>query len=105
MNKVIMLVIVQACTTYRPRGMGLWLLGAFWSLPFQLIITPVRWANEAATEVAEPVAVEMESQAHLDENKRRMAVYPASMLSEMREGHSLYLPYVTDLGTEAKESV
>jgi hypothetical protein len=61
MNKVIVLVIVQACTIYRARGMGLWLLGAFWSLPFQLIITPVRWANKAATEVAERVAVQMES--------------------------------------------
>ncbi len=61
-----------------------WLLGAFWSLPFQLIITPVRWADEATTEVADQIAVEMESQVHLEENKRKMAGYLASMLSDMR---------------------
>jgi hypothetical protein len=70
--------------------MGLWLLGAFWSLPFQLIIGLVRWANEAATEVADRVTVDMESQAHMDETKQRMSGYLASMLSEMRGGSSLF---------------
>jgi hypothetical protein len=45
MVKVIVSVIVCACTIYIARGTGLWLLGAFWSLPFQPIISPVRWAN------------------------------------------------------------
>jgi hypothetical protein len=40
--KVIVSVIVRACTIYRARGMGLWLLGSLWSLPFQLIISPVK---------------------------------------------------------------
>jgi hypothetical protein len=62
MVKVIVSVIVCACTIYRARGMVLWLLGAFWSPPFQMIISPVRWANEAATEVADRAAVNMESQ-------------------------------------------
>jgi hypothetical protein len=73
--------------------MGLWLLGTFWSLPFQLIISPVRWASEASIEVADRVAVNMESQAHMDESKRRMSCYLDSMLS------------CTRLGTEAKESI
>jgi hypothetical protein len=76
-------------------GIVLWLLGGFRSLPFQLIITPVRWVNETATVGADHVAMEMDSQAHLDENNRRMAGYLASMLSEMRGGHSLYPPYPT----------
>jgi hypothetical protein len=103
--KVIVSVIVRACTIYRARGMGLWLLGAFWSLPFQLIISPVRWANGAATEVADRVAVEMESQAHMDDEKRRMTGYPSTMLPEMTGGHSLYPPYVPRPGTEAEDSV
>jgi hypothetical protein len=37
--KVIVSVIIRACTIYRARGMGLLLLGAFWSLPFPLIIS------------------------------------------------------------------
>ncbi len=103
--KVIVSVIVRACTIYRARGMGLWLLGAFWSLPFQLIISPVRWVNGAATDVADRVAVEMKSQAHMDDEKRRMSGYPSTMLREMSGGHSLYPPYVPRLGTEAEDSV
>ncbi len=98
-------MIVRACAIYRARGMGLWLLGAFWSLPFQLIISPTRWANEAATEVADWVPVDIESQAHMDNEKRRMSGYPSTMLHEMRGGHSLYLPYVPRLGTEAEDTV
>ncbi len=74
-------------------------------LPFQLIITPVRWANEATIEVADRVTVDMESQAHMDESKRRLACYLTSMLSDMRRGNSLYPPYITCLGTEVEESV
>jgi hypothetical protein len=40
--KIFVSVIVRACTIYRTRGMGLWPLGALWSLPFQLIISPDR---------------------------------------------------------------
>jgi hypothetical protein len=29
----------------------------------------MRWANEAATEVADRVSVDMESQAHMDDEK------------------------------------
>jgi hypothetical protein len=100
MVEVIVSVIVQACTIYRARGMG-----PFWSLPFQLIIILVRCANEAATEVVDRVAVEMEWQAHMDENKSRMASYLASMMSDMRGGNSLYPPYVPRLVSEVEESV
>jgi hypothetical protein len=57
---------------------------------FQLIITPVRGANKAATEVADCVAVEMECQAHHDKDRRSPTRYPVSMLSKMRGGGSLY---------------
>jgi hypothetical protein len=102
--KVIVSVDVHACTIYRARDMGPWLLGAFWSLPFQLIISLVRRANEAATEVADRVAVDMESQAHMEDTKQRMSSYLASMLSKLRGGNSLYPPYVPRLGTEAERS-
>ncbi len=85
--------------------MGLWIMGAFWSLPFQLIISLVRWASEAASEIADRVAVDMESQAHMDEEKRRMSSYPSPMLYEMRGGHSLYPTYVPRLSIEVKDSV
>jgi hypothetical protein len=104
MGKVVISVIVRACTIYRARGMGLWLLDVFWSLPFQMIISPVRWANKAATEVMDRVAVDMESRAHMDDEKRRMSGYPSTMLHGMRGGHSLYPPYVPGLGIEVEET-
>ncbi len=70
--------------------MGLWIMGAFWSLPFQLIISPVRWASEAASEIADRAAVDMESQAHMDEEKRGMSGYPSPIL--YHEGRPQPLP-------------
>jgi hypothetical protein len=43
--------------------------------------------------VADKVAVNMESQARMDQKKWKMFSYPASVLSEMRGGNSLYLNY------------
>jgi hypothetical protein len=43
----------------------------------QGIISPVKRASEAATDVAHRVTIEMESQAHMDDEKRRMAGYPS----------------------------
>jgi hypothetical protein len=75
MVKVIVSVIIRACAIYIAKGMGLWLLGVLWSLPFQLIINLVRCAKEAATEVADRVDIDMESQAHMDNTKWRMSGY------------------------------
>jgi hypothetical protein len=86
MGKLVISVIVRACTIYRARGMGLWLLDVFWSLPFQMIISPVRWANESATEVVDRVAVDMESRAHMDDEKRRMSGYPSPCASAGHRG-------------------
>ncbi len=62
-------------------------------------------ANEASIYVADWVAIEMESQAHMDDEKRRMAGYPSTMLREMSGGHGLFPPYVPWLGAEAEDSV
>jgi hypothetical protein len=66
---------------------------------------PDEVANKAATEVADRGAVDMESKAHMDDEKRKMSGYPSTMLQEMRGGHSLYPPYVPGLGTEAEDSI
>jgi hypothetical protein len=52
--------------------------------------------------VTRVVAVEMECQAHHDEDKRAPAGYLASMLSEMQGGSSLYLPYIPPPGDRGK---
>ncbi len=59
---MIVSVIVQACTIYRALRSWRMAFGTFWSFPFQLLITLIRWASKAATEVACQVAIEMENQ-------------------------------------------
>jgi len=39
--RLVVTTIMQLIAFYRARGLGLWILGAFWSLPFQLLITPL----------------------------------------------------------------
>jgi hypothetical protein len=98
--KFVVTVIVRACVIYRPSGVGLWLLGAFWSLPFQLLITPARWASEATAGVTERVAMEMECQAHHEDSQRPVSVYPAFLLADMELGNSLYPTYIPCIATE-----
>ncbi len=61
--------------------------------------------SEAAADMADRVAVDMEAQAHMDDEKKRVSGYPSTLLREMHGGHSLYPPYVPRLGTEAEDSV
>jgi hypothetical protein len=70
------------------------LLGASLSLPFQLLITSIRLASEAATEMVDRVAVEMECQAHHEDIRRPAAGYPASLVTKTVRGNSLYLSFV-----------
>jgi hypothetical protein len=49
--------------------------------------------------------MDMESQAHTDKMKQRISDYQASILNEMRRGHSLYPPYVPRLEAEAEETI
>ncbi len=81
--KVIVLVVVWVCTIYC-------LLGTFWILPFQLLITLVRWASELASGVANRLALETECQAHQKETRRPATGYQASLLTGMEQGSSLY---------------
>jgi hypothetical protein len=74
--------------------------GAFWSLPFQLIITPARWGREAATDV---VDIEMECQVHHEDDLSPAACYPVFLLTEMEGGSSLYSPNVPRPEAEDKE--
>jgi hypothetical protein len=59
------------------------------TVPFQMIISPVRWANVDATEVAERVTVDMESHAHMDDEKQRMFGYTSTMLQDERRQQPL----------------
>ena len=98
--RILVTVILRAVAIFRARGAGVWLLGALWSLPFQLLISPVRWASNAAADIADRVGTEMECQAHHEE-ERRTETYPASMLSTLEKGSRFFPPYVPRLSNEA----
>jgi hypothetical protein len=97
--RIFVTVIFRAVAIFRARGAGVWLLGAFWSLPFQLLITPVRWASDAAADIAERVGADMECQAH-NEETRRTETYPSSILSSLERGSRFFPPYVPRLSSE-----
>jgi hypothetical protein len=88
-------IIMQAIAIYETKGAGLWMLGAFWSLPFQLIITPFRWTGDPAADFTDPrVETEMECQAHHKEARRGSGGYPAAALEELETGQSTYPPFI-----------
>jgi hypothetical protein len=77
--------------------------GAFWNLPFQLIIRLVRWVSEAAIDTADRMAIDMEYQAHHEDNERPAAGYTASLLTDIEQGNRLNPPYIPCLRSEDKE--
>ncbi len=78
-----MTALIQARTVYRAGSAGRRLLGAFWRLPFQLLNSPVQWTSEAAADIADQVATEVECQAHYEDSQRPVVGYTASLLSAM----------------------
>ena len=75
--RLVVTILMRAYAIYRMRGAGLWILGAVWSLPFQLLVTPFKWASGQAANVADRVGTEMECRAlHSDcrENDSQSAV-------------------------------
>ena len=61
--RMLVTIATRAYAIYRAKGTGMWLLGACWSLPFQLLMSPFRWASGAAEDIADRVGTEMECQA------------------------------------------
>jgi hypothetical protein len=49
------------------------------------------------------VAIKMECQAHHEDDQRPAEGYPASLLTKIERGNSLYPPYVPWLEAEDKE--
>ena len=89
--RLLVTIATRAYAIFRAKGTGMWLLGACWSLPFQLLMSPFRWASDAAEDIADRVGTEMECQAaHKNDRK----AYPVSELSRMERGSLNFPPYV-----------
>ena len=71
--RMLVTIAMWAYAIYHSKGAGVWLLGACWSLPFQLLISPFWWASSAAEDIADRVGTEMESQAHHEDDRKSYA--------------------------------
>ena len=115
--RVLVTIAMRAYAIHRAKGVGMWLLGACWSLPFQLLMSPFRWASEAAEDECQPaseaclpdvedraediadrVGTETECQAAREEARKG---YPASDLEDMERGSRSYPPYVPSFRVSA----
>ena len=56
-------LVVRTVVIVRARGCGVWVLAAFWGTLYQLLITPIRWADKTAEEMARNVGKQMEDEA------------------------------------------
>jgi hypothetical protein len=65
---------------------------AFWSPPFQMIITLFQWLGSTAADVTDLIGTEMECQAHYEEVRRGNRGYPTTALEEMERGGSPFIP-------------
>jgi len=55
--KLVVTIFMQAFAMYRMRVAGVWILGAVWSLPFQLLITPFKWASGTSAGIADALGL------------------------------------------------
>ena len=63
----------------RARGCGVWVLAAIWGTLYQLVITPIRWADDTAGRMAKDVEQRMEAEAG------SVCEIPMRRLREVRE--------------------
>jgi len=83
--RLVVTILMRAYAIYRMKGAGVWMLGAVWSLPFQLLVTPFKWASGTAADVADRVGTEMECRA-LHEDEKGGGEYPVAALRSLEEG-------------------
>src|SRR5450830_1313255 len=69
--KTILDVIIRTYFLYRAKGPGLWLFTALWAVPFQVAISPLRWAANAADKVTSRVTKEMERTVNKEVARRQ----------------------------------
>jgi hypothetical protein len=88
--RLVVTILMRAFAIYRMKGAGVWILGAVWSLPFQLLVTPFKWASGTAADVADRIGTEMECRA-LHEDEEKGGGYPTAALERL--GESQYPPF------------
>ncbi|OBQ34060.1 MAG: hypothetical protein AN484_26885, partial [Aphanizomenon flos-aquae WA102] len=82
--RLVATLIIRVITIIRVRGFGLWVLAAIWGTAFQIALTPLRWANDTARDIADRVTTTMETRAaqEMEEGEERRAAASFSLYSE-----------------------
>jgi len=99
--RLVVTILMRAYTICRMKGAGVWMLGAVWSLPFQLLVTPFKWVSGMAADVADRVGTEMECR-ELHEDEEKGSGYPTAALERMVEG--TYPPFNPNFLVNNKDS-
>ena len=61
--RFVITLLVRIVVITRARGCGVWVLAAVWGTLYQLVITPIRWADDTAGRMAKDVERRMEQEA------------------------------------------
>ena len=97
--RLVATLLIRTVIITKKKGCGVWVLAAVWGTLYQLIITPIRWAdstagaeNESGGGRAIPVSPTSDcesqgrSQAHLQESARAIPKGPVSIRSQGSRG-------------------
>ena len=56
-------MLIKTVIITKKKGCGVWVLAAVWGTLYQLIITPIRWADSTAGRMAKDVELRMNQEA------------------------------------------
>ena len=61
--RLVATLLIRTVIITKKKGCGVWVLAAVWGTLYQLIITPIRWADSTAERMAKDVELRMNQEA------------------------------------------
>ena len=61
--RLVATLLIRMVIITKKRGCGVWVLAAVWGTLYQLIITPIRWADSTPGKMAKDVEMRMKQEA------------------------------------------
>ena len=72
-------LLIRAIVITRKKGCGVWVFAAVWGTLYQLVITPIRWADNTAEQMARDVEMRMNQEAE------EPFIYPRRKLDQAKD--------------------
>ena len=72
-------LLVRAVVITRKKGCGVWVFATVWGTLYQLVITPFRWADNTAEQMARDVEMKMTQESE------EPFIYPRRKLDQARD--------------------